>query len=324
MTRHTRPGAALAAAALLCASAGIASAADIAVIGGKSDDPFFNLIKKGIDDATQVVEANGGSVNYLPLQSYDNIGADAAQLVRTAISQGVDGIAVPNWVPDSEDEAIRAAVDAGIAVILMNAGGIDKAKELGALNYVGSDEYLAGKAAGERFGEMGTKNVLCVNTVPGAATLEARCQGVIDGVTAAGGTAEQLPLPASANGDQTAVSEAVKATLLQNPDVDGVITVSAPDADAGAMAIMQSGRMGQVAFATFDLSGSILSRIEEGTQAFAIDQQPYLQSLLSVQLLASHVDFGTQLPTAPILTGPGIVDADNIGAVLEGVSKGAR
>ena len=42
--------------------------------------------------------AYGGTVNFLQLQTYDQIGPDAANLVRTAINQGADGIAVPNWV----------------------------------------------------------------------------------------------------------------------------------------------------------------------------------------------------------------------------------
>ena len=113
---------ALLTAAALLATPTMMLAADIAVVGGRADEEFWNRVKKGIDDARLVVEANGGSVNYLQLQSYDNLGPDAAQLVRTAISQGADGIVVPNWVPEAEDDAIRAAIDAGIAVILMNAG----------------------------------------------------------------------------------------------------------------------------------------------------------------------------------------------------------
>lgn len=313
--------AALVAAALIGSSA---LAADIAVVGGKTDDEFWNRIKKGVDDARLVVEANGGSVNYLQLQSYDNIGADAAQLVRTAISQGVDGIAVPNWVPEAEDEAIRAAINAGIEVILINAGNLEKANELGALNYVGSDEYLAGVAGGEYFAENGQENVICVNTVPGAANLEARCQGVIDGITGKGGTAEQLPLPATSFGDPVAVAEAIKATLLQDDTIDGVITISATDADSAAIGIAQAGKTDSVLLGTFDLNQSGLDRIAAGTQGFAIDQQPYLQSFLGVTLLASHIDFGTDLPTAPVLTGPGIVDASNIEATLAGVEQGAR
>jgi simple sugar transport system substrate-binding protein len=112
----------LAATTALAVFAPTVMAAKIAVVGGKSDDLFFNKIKKGMDDACLAVVANGGSCTYLQLQTYDNIGADAAQLVRTAISQGVDGIVVPNWVPDAEDPAIKEAMEKGIKVILMNAG----------------------------------------------------------------------------------------------------------------------------------------------------------------------------------------------------------
>ena len=147
-------------AAVLAASATVALAGGttIAVVGGKTDDPFFAKVKKGIDDGALVVKAHGGTVNYLQLQTYDNIGGDAANLVRTAISQKASVIAVPDWVPGSEDEAIKAAQAAGIPVILFNSGGGDKAKELGAINYVGNEEYPAGLAGGAHFAANGAKS----------------------------------------------------------------------------------------------------------------------------------------------------------------------
>lgn len=308
----------------LVTGASAVMAAEIAVIGGSNDDAFWNKIKKGIDDARLVVEANGGSVNYLRLVNYDNFAPDVVQLIRTAISMEVDGLVIPNWVPEAEDPAIRDAIAAGITVILMNAGGADKAIELGAINYVGSDEYVAGQSGGQYFADNGQTNVLCINTLPGTANIEARCQGVIDTVTAAGGTAAQLPLPSTSFGDPTAVAEAIKAELLKDETITGVITISAGDADAAAIAIEQAGRTGMTMLGSFDMNEAGLARIQAGTQLFAIDQQPYLQSLLAVTLLASAIDFGTDLPTFPVLTGPGIVDASNIEATLVGVEKGAR
>lgn len=308
----------------LVSGASAAMAADIAVVGGSNDDAFWNKIKKGVDDARLVVEANGGSVNYLRLVNYDNFAPDVVQLIRTAISMEVDGLVIPNWVPEAEDPAIKDAVAAGITVILMNAGGADKAIELGAINYVGSDEYVAGQAGGEYFAKAGMKNVMCVNTLPGTANIEARCKGVADAMTAAGGASVALPLPSTSFGDATAVAEAIKAELLKDATIDGVITISAGDADSAAIGISQAGVGDKVKLGSFDMNEAVLGRIQDGTQLFAIDQQPYLQSLLSVTLLASAIDFGTDLPTFPVLTGPGIVDASNIAATLVGVEKGAR
>jgi simple sugar transport system substrate-binding protein len=308
---------ALATTALVVAGTA-AMSADIAVIGGSNDDAFWNKIKKGLDDATPAVVANGGSVNYLRLVNYDNFAPDVVQLIRTAISMEVDGLVIPNWVPEAEDPAIKEAIAAGITVILMNAGGADKARELGAINYIGNEEYPAGVAGGEYFATHGKKNVLCVNTLPGATNTEDRCR------VAGGGVSTQLPLPTTSFGDPTAVAEAIKAEILKDETIDGVITISAGDADSAAIGIEQSGRQAGVALASFDMNEANLARIKAGTQLFSIDQQPYLQGFLSVSVLASAIDFGTSLPTFPILTGPGIVDASNIDATLVGVTLGAR
>lgn len=64
--------------------------AKIYVIGGKADDPFWSKVKKGADDAGLVAKAQGGSVTWLGPQNYDNLGPDAAKLIRTALSQHPD------------------------------------------------------------------------------------------------------------------------------------------------------------------------------------------------------------------------------------------
>lgn len=323
-TKHLMKAALLASAMAFGANAAMADGVTIAVIGGKADDPFFAKVKKGIDDGALVVAAHGGKVTYLMLQNYDNIGGDAANLVRTAISQKVNVIAVPNWVPASQDEAIKAAQAAGIQVLLYNSGGGDKAKELGAINYIGNEEYPAGLAAGSYFGTHKAMKVICVNTVPGAQNLEDRCKGVADGIKKEGGASNQLPLPASAFGDPTAVAEAIKATLLKDTTITGVVTISAGDANSAATGIEQAGLTGKVLLASFDMDGTGLDRIKAGTQLFAIDQQPWLQGFLAVTMADAKVNYGLALATAPVLTGPGIVDASNIDATLAGAGAGYR
>jgi len=94
-------------AAVLAAgvSTAYAGGADIFVIGGKPDDPFWSIMKRGAEDAALVVEAQGGTVTWLGPQNYDNLGVDAAELIRQAIDQGADGVVGPNWVPEAMDPA---------------------------------------------------------------------------------------------------------------------------------------------------------------------------------------------------------------------------
>ena len=167
----------------------------------------------------------------------------------------------------------------------------------------------------------GATNVVCVNTVPGAANLEARCKGVIDGMTGAGQAAKQLPLPPTSFGNPTAIAEAIKAALLKDDTIDGVITISQADADSAANGIMQAGGAERVKLGGFDMNQTVLDRIASGAQLFAIDQQPYMQGYLAVSLLNGFVNFGAELPTAPILTGPAIVDASNVEQTMAGVKR---
>ena len=326
MTRVRRALRALVTAAVLGASgsAALANGAKIFVVGGKPDDPFWSIVKRGAEDAGAVVKAQGGSVTWLGPQTYDNLGVDAAELIRQAIQQGATAIVGPDWVPEAMDPAFKAVVDARIPLVIYNAGGVKAADRLGAMNYVGSDDYKAGVAAGEYFADKGLKNLVCVDSLPGAANIEANCRGMTDGIKEKGGTGATLPLPATAFGNSTAVAQSVKAYLLQHPDVVGVYTIGNVDANSSINAIMQSGKSGKVQVGGVNMDETILKNIQSGSQMFTIDQQGYYQGFLAVSLLNNKVNYGLTVPTREILTGPGIVDKSNVEATMAGVKAGAR
>lgn len=311
-------------AALSTAIVSSAMAADIFVIGGKPDDPFWSIVKRGAEDAGLVVEAQGGSVTWLGPQNYDNLGVDAAELIRQAIDQGADAVVGPNWVPEAMDPAFQAVVDAGIPLVIYNAGGIEAADRLGAMNYVGAVDYKAGVAGGEYLGNTGKKNGVCVNSLPGAANIEDYCNGFIEGMSSAGAAGSVLPLPATAQGNVTAVAQAVRAHLLQNPDIDAVFTTANLDAVGAAQAIAQSGKAATVSLCGINFDEAILTQIKNGQQVCAIDQQGYQQGYYAVSILNGYVNYGLNIPTREILTGPGVVDAKNIDATMAGAKQGTR
>lgn len=306
------------------ASTAYAEGAKIFVIGGKPDDPFWSIVKRGAEDAGKVVEAQGGSVTWLGPQNYDNLGVDAAELIRQAIDQGATAIVGPDWVPEAMDPAFKAVVDAGIPLVIYNAGGIEAADRLGAMNYVGAVDYKAGVAGGEYLGKAGGKSGVCVNSLPGAANIEAYCKGFGDGLTSAGAKSDVLPLPATAEGNVTAVAQAVKAYLLQHDDVDSVFTTANLDAVGAVQGIAQAGKTGKVKVCGVNFDEAILGQIDAGTQACAIDQQGYQQGFYAVSILNGYVNYGLSIPTREILTGPGVVDATNIKATLVGAQQGTR
>lgn len=324
MLTKSRVARGLLASAAVIFTAGSAMAADIFVIGGKPDDPFWSIVKRGAEDAGKVAEAQGGSVTWLGPQNYDNLGVDAAELIRQAIDQGADAVVGPNWVPEAMDPAFEAVVEAGIPLVIYNAGGLAAADRLGAMNYVGAVDFDLGVAGGEYLGANGSTNGVCINSLPGAANIEDFCSGFVQGIESKGGAGSVLPLPATAQGNVTAVAQALRAHLLQNPDIDAVFTTANLDAVGAAQGIAQAGKSGQIALCGINFDEAILTNIKAGTQACAVDQQGYQQGYYAVSILNGYVNYGLSIPTREILTGPGIVDAKNIDSTMEGAGEGTR
>jgi simple sugar transport system substrate-binding protein len=133
-----------------------------------------------------------------------------------------------------------------------------------------------------------------------------------------------LPLPSSNFGNPTAVAQAIKAALLKNKSVDGVVTISTDDANSAANALSQANLTSKVKLATFDMDPTQLERIKAGTQVLAIDQQPYLQGYLAVSMAYQYVKFGLRLPQQPILTGPALITKDNVDQAIAGAAAGVR
>lgn len=298
-----------------------AFAQDIAVIAGSVEDAFMDKIKKGVDDATHMVEANGGTVQYLRTQNYENFGPDLVTLINQAVAQGVDGIAIPVWVPDAQIPALQVAASQGIKIMQYNSG-LPVKDDIGALNYFGSDEYAAGFGGGKYLAEKGAKHILCHIQVPGAINLEERCRGVTDGAAEAGAKVTVLNTPPNLDGDVTGTAEALKAEFIGDSSIDAMVSCADFGAAAGANAVEQTGA--NVMVAAFDFSPASLERISAGTQTMAIDQQPYLQGFLATSMLFANLKFGTEISTDPVLTGPAIIDASNVEAVKAGAALGAR
>jgi simple sugar transport system substrate-binding protein len=297
----------------------------IFVVGGESSDPFWSQVKLGAQAAGAAFAAQGASVTWLGPQNYNNLGPDAAQLLRTALSESPSAIVGPDWVPTAEDPAFKAITAAHVPLIVYNAGGVSEATKDGALAYVGTDDYTAGVGGGKAFGSAGAKHVLCVNTLPGQSESEARCSGVKNGLASSdGGKVTELELSASNFGNPTAVAQAIKAALLKDSSIDAVTTISVSDADSAYAALQQANLTGKVKLGTFDVDSTQLQRIKAGEQLFAIDQQGYLQGYYAVTELFTYVKWGMVLPSDNILTGPLVITASNVGLAIAGAAAGVR
>ncbi|MGY1806602.1 sugar ABC transporter substrate-binding protein [Blastococcus sp. SYSU D00669] len=276
---------------------------------GSAGDAFWDVVQNG---AEQAGEDLGVGVDY---QS-DGDPQRQSQLIDAAVNQDVDGIVVSMANPDALQDSIEAAVDAGIPVVTINSGG-DRSAEFGAIGHVGQDETIAGQGAGQRLAEDGATTVLCVLHEAGNIGLEQRCDGASQGLGS-----EVTPLQVDINDLQGAQST-ITSELQSNPDVDAVLTLNSAVAAVAVAAIGDAGS--QASVATFDLNQDVITGIQDGTISFAVDQQQYEQGYLPVVMLKLYAEnLNTVGGGQPVLTGPGIVDADNVDAIADLASEGTR
>ena len=272
-------------------------------------DTFWDIIRKG-------AQAAAAKDNVKFQYASDPDSGKQATLVQNAIDAKVDAIAVTLPDPKAIGPTVKKAVDAGIPVVAFNAG-IGEYQNYDVMSYFGSDESLAGETAGKTASDGGYKNLLCVIQFQGQVQLEARCDGVKKTFT---GKWQKIYVNGA---DRPSEQSTIAAKLKQDPSIDFVVTLGAPDALAAMNAVKDSGSKAKVG--TFDFNPQIPPKIQSGELQFAIDQQPFLQGYLSVDSLWLYKANGNILGGGkPTLTGPFVVDKSNIGVVGKFASAGTR
>jgi simple sugar transport system substrate-binding protein len=268
---------------------------------GPDSDSWFNVIKNAINVTNDQM---GVTTEYRNPATGDL--ADMARIVQQAAAAGVDGIIVTIADFNVLQGPISDAVAKGIPVVTVNSGTVEESQQLGALLHVGQPEYEAGLGAGQRAKEEGVTSFVCVNHyITNPASVE-RCRGFAEGIGVELGN--QM---IDSGIDPSEIQNKVKAYLTANPDTGAILALGPNSAEPSIRAVKDMGLDGEIYFGTFDLSADIAAAIKDDTIDFAIDQQPFLQGSIPIQVLTAYVRYGVA-PANSIFTGPGFVTKDNI------------
>jgi simple sugar transport system substrate-binding protein len=263
-------------------------------------DTFWDRIRAGAEDAAA---AHNIELRY----SNNNQAPEMATLVQNAIDSQVDGLAVTLAYPEQVGPVTKAAADRGIPVVAFN-GGLDQYRQYGAKMYFGSDESLAGQAAGQRLTQNGGQKAICVIQEQGHVALEARCAGVAKTFP----NTENLYVQGT---DTASVRATIGAKLQEDPTITHIVTLGAPIALTALQSVADAGSKTKVA--TFDLNVDAAKAIQDGTIMFSIDQQPYVQGYMAVASLWLNLTNGNDIGGGgPVLTGPSFVDSTNVDQIV--------
>lgn len=275
--------------------------------------PFFVPVRKGVEEAGKLLGCDAvytGPADFnIPKQ---------IEFIKSAIAQGVDGIATT--MPDVEafNDVVKEAMKKGIPVIAVNAD----APKSGRLAYIGQGNYEAGRSMGEQAVKLlpqGGDVLLCIHTA-GAENLEARIKGIKDVLDAQGGKFRYRVVATGT--DMVKAVSLIGSAYQANRNIKGMFGVEDITGSAIAQVIERDRLKGKVVGGGFDLVADVMQAIKNGTMAFTIDQQPYLQGFQSVVELYLLKKYNIS-PT-DINTGIAPVTAANVDAVIGLAAKGYR
>lgn len=286
------------------------------VTHGQSADPFWSVVANGARAAGRDL---GVRVEYQAPTTFDMV--RMSQLIDAVAASRPAGLVVS--IPDSAAlaAAIRGAVAAGIPVISINSGAAAY-RALGVLTHVGQSEYEAGRGAGERMGAAGVHHALCVNHEVGNSALDTRCRGFADGLAERGGAMRVLAVDLA---DPEDTQRRVGAALAADTTIDGILTLGPAAATPTLAALREAGRLGRLAYATFDLTPEVLAAVLDHQMLFAVDQQQYLQGYLPVVFLVNYLETGTMPGGGGVIrTGPAFVTAETAQQVMGLAARGLR
>jgi simple sugar transport system substrate-binding protein len=281
------------------------------VTHGQAADQYWSVVKKGVDDAAKTMGVNA---EYLAPETFDM--PAMAKLLEAAIASKPDGLVVSIPDTDAIGPLVQNAVASGIPVIVIDSGGSELSRKLGALLFMGQSEFDAGVLAGQRVKALGLTKAVCVNHEVGNISLDDRCAGFAKGIGA------DVPVLQGVM-DPTEMKGRILGYLQTNPDTQFILAVGSAGADPALAAVDEAGLAGKVKLGTFDLSPNILQAVDAGKMEWGIDAQQYLMGYIPVV----QFDLMKRYKLMPIIdypTGPGFVTKAEAASVIELAKQGVR
>jgi simple sugar transport system substrate-binding protein len=233
---------------------------------------FFTPTQSGAADACKLLGC-----------SYQWTGSDSSnvsQMVNafnSAISAGVDGIAISLIDLHAFNAPTTKALSGGIPVVSYNADAATNAR----LAYIGQDLFVSGQQMGQHIAQLvPSGDVALFIATPGALNIQPRIDGAKD----------TLKSHSSITTHTVATGAAIPAELgvidsyaVGHPNTKGMFAVDAGSTQGIAQTIKKHGlRAKGVKGGGYDLTPITEQLLAAGQIDFTIDQQPYLQGFYPI------------------------------------------
>jgi len=270
------------------------------VIPKAIDLPVFNYAKVGAE--RQAKEYGNVDIIWSGPTSADQL--KQKEILESAITQKVDGIAISTLNGDFLTETINKAMDAGIPVVTWDSDA-PKSKRIA---FYGVDDYAGGRILGEEtVRRIGGKGKVAIITSMGATNLQRRLDGMKEALAKAPGI--QIVEVFDIKEDTVRCAELIATGTNRYPDLAAWLSTGGwPVFTRNASAAIDPAKTQLVAFDTIQPA---LDLMREGKVAVLVGQKYFGWGSEPVKLLYD-IKHGKMPPATIIDSGLDVVTRDNV------------
>jgi simple sugar transport system substrate-binding protein len=280
---------------------GSSKAYKFTMVNHVTTNPFFTPTQNGASDACKLF---GCSYQWTGSQT-SNI-SEMVNALNSAVSAGVDGIAVSLVDLHAFNAPVSKAISSNIPVVAYNADVPNNAR----LAYIGQDLRLSGEEMGTHIAALvPSGDVAMFIATPGALNIQPR----IDGALATLKKHPSITTHVVATGAALpAELSTIQAYAQGHPNTKGMFAVDAGSTQGVAQTIQKQGLKGKVKGGGYDLLGPTEQLLSSGYIQFTIDQQAYLQGFIPIQQLYMYQVTQKLTGIADVNTGLKFLDQTTI------------
>ncbi|HEY1511561.1 MAG TPA: sugar ABC transporter substrate-binding protein [Solirubrobacteraceae bacterium] len=265
-------------------------------------NPFFTPTQNGAADACKLL---GCSYQWTGSQNA-NVG-EMVNDFNSAVSAGVDGIAIALVSLNAFNQPTEKALSSGIPVLSYNADAAGNAR----LAYIGQDLFVSGQEMGKRIATLvPSGDVALFIATPGSLNIQPRIDGAQEALKSHSAIKTHVVATGAALPQELST---VQSYVNSHPDTKGLFAVDGGSTQYVGQVIQQKGLASKgVKGGGYDLTPVTQQTLAAGALQFTIDQQPYLQGFLPILQLYMYKASQSLTGIADTNTGLKFLDKSSV------------
>lgn len=240
---------------------------------------FWTVAEAGCKKAA----AELGNVELIFKMPPNGTAAEQKSIVQDLLARGVNGIAISPKDPANQTDLLNEAAKNGLLITQDSDAPLSNRS-----CYIGTDNVAAGRQAGDLLKQAlpnGGKIMVFVGSKD-AQNAKERLDGIKEAIA---GTKIEIIDVRTDETDALKAKSNVKETILNYPDVAGLVGLWSYNGPAIAAAVKEADKVGKIQVVCFDDEDGTLQGIKDGVVYATVVQQQYEFGYQAVKLMAKYL-----------------------------------